>query len=122
MNLATITAQQVLDENNYTTPTTTIVEYLIDNAIDYINLEAGLSINNMSGDTPGSKTVTVTSTQAPIIKMLSTLMIRAYKDRSSVGIGGLSVTAVISDPQYDLFTKVVERGIMRLRARSFLRT
>lgn len=122
--MATITAQRILDENGYTASdmSLTVLEYWIDNVIDYINSETGLSISNMSG-TAESKTVTVTSAQAPIIKMLAALMIRAKKDRGpQTGVAGLSVVAVINDPQYVLFKEMTDKGINRLRGRSFVRT
>ena len=119
--MATITAQLILDENNYTDDdiTLTNLEYLIDNAINYVNLQTGLSISNLSG-TAESKTVTVTSNESTVIKSLAVLMIRAYKDRGpQVGIQGLSVSTVIADPQYSLFMKVVDDGIKRLCGQSF---
>lgn len=122
--MATVTAQRVLDENNYTVSdiSLTNLEYLIDNVIDYINLETGLSISNLSG-TAGSKSVTVTSGQSPIIKLLSALMIRAYKDRGpQSSIAGFSVVAVLADPQYQLFKELTDKGINRLRGHSFVRT
>jgi len=123
--MATITAQQILDETGYTAAnhiSLTNLEYLIDNAINYINSEAGLSISNLSG-AAGSKTVTVTNAQAPIIKMLSKLFIRAYVDMGpNVAVGGLAVSTLTSDPQYALFLPLITQGINRLRGRSFERT
>lgn len=120
--MATITAQNILDENNYPDMSKTIVEYLIDNVINYLNLETGLSISNMTGDAE-SKSVTVTSGQSAIIKPLAALMIRAYKDRGpNASVGGLSVVTVLADPQYTLFKEITNKGINRLRGRSFVRT
>ena len=51
MVTVTTIAQRLLDENNYTPGdhiSTTNFEYLIDNAIDYINAEAGTSIADFS--------------------------------------------------------------------------
>lgn len=105
-------AQQVLDENNYTTSDITIVnlEYLIDNATDYINLMAGTSIANIVA---GS--LTATENELLVTKTLAALMIRAYLDRGpNISVGGLSVASVLADPQYDSFTKIVEKGIVQL--------
>jgi len=120
--MATITAQRILDENKWTISNITIanLEYLIDNAIDYINLETGLSISNLSGS-PGS--VTVTSAQAPVIKALSALLVRAYLEKGpQVGGGGINVTEISTDPHYKVMMMVIKRGINRLRGRSFVRT
>lgn len=123
-------AQRVLDENNYETAdihatsltALTRVEYMIDNVIDYVNLEIGSSIADLSGSV-GSKSLTCDEKYLPLIKLLSALMIRAYTDRGpNAAVSGLSVTSVLADPQYDLFTKVFERSINRLRTRSFKRT
>lgn len=118
--MGTFTAQQLLDENNWTTSDISLAntEYLVNNAIHHIELETGLSLNDMT-----SQSVTVTDGQETVIKALSALMIRAHLDRGpQVGVAGLSVTAVIADPQYSLFTKILEDGINRLRGRSFKRT
>ncbi len=118
--MVTITAQNILDENNYTISDISLVntELLCNNAINYINLRTGLSISNMSG-----QTVSVANNQAPIIVMLTGLMIRAYKDRGpSTGIGGMSISTLISDPQYQLFKDLIDKGIDSLKSMSFQRT
>jgi len=122
--MPTITAQDILDENNYTESdiSKAKVEALIDNAINYINLETGLSISNMSGSS-GSKSVTVTSGQAPIVKALASLYVRAYVDHGpEAAVGGMNVNVVNDDPQLALLRSIVDRGIMLLRSRSFART
>ncbi len=123
MTTITDVAQRILDENKYTANdiSTTNLEYLIKNAVDYINMMAGTSISF----TPvaGSEDLTASDSELVVVKTLSALMIRAYKDRGpQTGTAGLSVTAVISDPQYRLFTKIVNQGINMLRGRSFERT
>lgn len=122
--MATITAQQILDETGYTVSdiTKTNLEYLIDKAINYVNLMAGLTISNLSG-VAESKTVTVTATQAPVIKAWTELLCRAYKDKGpQVGVAGLSVTEITSDPHYRVMAKMANAGIERLRGRTFVRT
>lgn len=128
--MATITAQTLLDQNNWATTdinavaltALTRVEYLIDDSIDYINSQAGLNISNLTG-AAGSKTVTVTSAQSPIIKALASLLIRAYLDKGpNIGVGGVGVTAISTDPQYDMHMKMLKNGIKRLCSRSFERT
>jgi len=115
--MTSITAQNILDENGYTTSDISLIncERLIDNAIDYINLMSDRNISNLAG-TEGSKTVNVNSEEAPIIKFLAGLLVRAYKDKGpNTAISGLSVTTLIQDPQYDLLKGAVEKGIQRLR-------
>jgi hypothetical protein len=110
-------AQRILDENNYASLSLPNVEYIVDNAIDYVNLEAGTSIAVLDGTTP-AKTLSGTRDEIIVVKSLSALMVRAYCDRGpNTGIGSLSVTTVMTDPQYNLLTKIVERGIARLKGK-----
>ena len=122
--MTSITAQQILDENNYTVSdiSKTHLEYLIDNAINYVNLETGNSMSNMSGPAE-SKTVSVTSNQAAVVKPLIALLLRAYLDRGpNVAVGGLTVTTLLGDPQFALFKDMVDKGMNQLRGRSFVST
>jgi len=124
LTVITTIAQRILDENNWVVSdiSLTNLEYVIDNAIDYINMEAGTSIADLSG-AADSKSLTGTDSEIAVVKLLSVLMVRAYKDRGpQVTTGTMGVQAVISDPQYHLFTKLVTRGINRLSGRSFERT
>lgn len=59
-------AQRVLDENNYTIGdiTLTNLEYLIDNAIDHVNSEAGTSIADLAGSATAK---TITGSEAEIL-------------------------------------------------------
>jgi len=108
-------AQRVLDENNYSNPSLTQVEYLIDNAIDYINAQAGISIADLSGDVE-SKSLTGTDSQIFVVKTLSALLLRSYHDKGpNVGIQAQSVVAITSDPQYVLFMKLIDSAIERLK-------
>ena len=120
--MSSITAQTILDENNWTTPTPTIGEGLIDTAIDYVNLEAGRTIAFMSG-TVGSKTVALATGEYSIIKLLAGLLFEAYNDKSpNFSIPNVSVQTVVNDPQYSLFLTMITEGINRLRKRGILRT
>ena len=117
-------AQQILDENNYTEAdiSKTNLEYLIDNAIDYINLVAGTSIADLSG-TAGSKSLTATENEIVAIKLLTVLLLRAYKDRGpNASVAGLNVSAVINDPQYTLYKELFDLAVARLRGKYFKRT
>jgi len=80
MTTVTNIGQRILDENDYSTPSVDIVEYLVDNAIDYINMEAGTSIAELSG-VAETKSLTGTKSEIAVVKALSVLMLRAYKDR-----------------------------------------
>lgn len=116
----TFTAQNILSEQNYTTtqcPLTTM-ELLCDNAITYVNLQANTTIALMSG-TAGSKTASMTGTQAAVVKQLCALMLRARQDKGpNAGIRDISVTATISDPQYALYSETIKLGLVKLQALS----
>lgn len=121
--MVVITAQQILDENGWLVTDIAIVnlEYLIDNAINYINLETGLSMSNLTGVTP-NMAVTLTSAQEVVVKMLSALLVRAYLDKGpNVAVQSINVTSIISDPHYRIFMKLINKGIKRLRGTSFER-
>jgi len=116
-------AQQLLDENNYDTTdihataatAKTRVEYLVDNAIDYINMKAGTSIVDLSGSA-GSKSLVATEDEIVVIKALSALLIRAYLDKGpNVNVGGVSAIGVMSDPHFGLMTKMLDDSINSLR-------
>jgi hypothetical protein len=120
MTTVTTIAQRILDENNYTTPTTTITEYLIKNAVDYINMMAGTSISFTPA--AGAASLTADDDEIVVTKSLSVLLLRAYHDRGpNAGIGGLSVTSLVGDPQYSVYLKMIDAGIAQLCGRSFKR-
>jgi hypothetical protein len=119
---ATLTAQMVLDENNYTKPSLAIGESLIDKSIDYVNLLTGRHISFMAG-TAGSKTCTLLTGEYSVVHMLASLMFRAYNDKSpNITLGSLSVNLILQDPQFALFKPAIDEGIVRLRGRGILRT
>ncbi len=110
-------AQRILDENGYTTSdiSLTNLEYLIDNAIDTVNLRAGTSIADLSGSA-GSKSITGTESEILVVKELTVLLLRAYKDRGpNVSVAGLTASAVLNDPQYAYFSEAVKEDIRRLQ-------
>lgn len=115
--MASITAQNILDENNYTTSDISLanLERLIDNAIYYVELATNRSIAKMSG-TAGSKTVSVADEEVSVVKACVILMLRAYLDRGpNTAISGLSISTLISDPQYTLYKDMIEKGVEQLR-------
>lgn len=119
--MATITAQQVLDENGWDTDDISLetLEYLIDNAINYVNLETGLSITNLAG-VAASKSTTVTNDQDVVVKMVAGILVRAFKDKGpNVGISALNMSMISTDPHYRIFMQFIRMGLQRLRGRSF---
>jgi hypothetical protein len=134
------TATIALAESGYTTDDVTAInaEYIIDNAINFVNLEAQLSISALSG-TAGSKTVTLTRDQYAVVSILSTAMLRETKKTSltnststgtstsgSIGAGSLSlsesssVSSAISaaaslNSGDDFLRELFWRGIEKLR-------
>lgn len=92
-------AQRILDEHKYTSSdiSLTNLEYLIDDVVDYVNLQAGLSISDLSGSAE-SKSLTATDGQILVIKWLANLTIRAYKEKGTqASLGGMSVTVIVND-------------------------
>ena len=103
-----ITAQIILDQTGYTTTDFTLIntEYMIDDALDTVNLMFTQSIAALSGST-GSKTGSLTRDQNAVVKMLLVLMLREGKKTSlsnststggstsnqqSVGVGAISIS------------------------------
>jgi len=120
--MVTITAVLVKAETGWVDDdiSDTNLEYLIDKAINWVNLNAGTSMSNLSG-APG--TVTVTADQGPVVKAWIELLVRAYTDKGpQVAVATLSVAEITSDPHYRLMTRMGNVGINRLRGRSFERT
>ena len=106
--MTTLTAAIVLAKNNYTTTDISAVntEYIIDDAIDFVNFDCGQTMSNMSGGA-GSKTVTVTYSQNAVLSTLLTCMLRDAKKTGlsnsdstsassgtskSVGVGNINVS------------------------------
>lgn len=115
-------AQRILDENKYTTSdvgSLTKLEYMIDNAIDIINLRAGTSIADLSG-TAETKSIIGTESEILVVKELTVLLIRALKDRGpATSPTTMNVSAVLADPQYDFYSKAIREDIKHLCGRGF---
>lgn len=115
--MGTYTAQNILDQNNYTTSQCglTDLEGLIDMAIAFVNAETGASISKMSGDAE-SKTMTLTDIQEACVYPLAVLLLRAHVDRGpNASLSSLSITTVIADPQFETFRKMLDKALYRLR-------
>jgi len=120
MTVVTDIAQRMLDENNYTVSDISLLnmEYLVKNAVDYVNMQAGTAITFVP--VAGSENLSASDSEIVVVKALTTILLKAYFDRGpNVGISSLSVTAVASDAQYNAFLQIVNDGLMRLRGRSF---
>lgn len=114
--MTTLTPALMNSRTNYSIDTT-VLGYLMDDAINYVNLEAGTSISNLAA---GS--VTVTANEAAVLVPLITLLMRAYDDRGpNVNVGAISISTLASDPQYSLHMKLLTNAIKRLSGRSFER-
>jgi len=113
-------AQRILDENGYlltdfSNLTLTILEYKVDDAIDYVNAQAGTSIAALTG-TAETKSFTYTAPENLAVKGLVNLMLRAYKEKGEqVGVGGLSVSYLQGDPDFRLSMQVLDKMIGSLR-------
>ena len=132
VTVATI-ADRILKETGYdysvvnSTESTalTIVEYLVDDAIDEINGEVGTSIADLTG-AAGSKSLVGTETEVAAVKLLAKLKLRARQDKGeTVSLGPMSKSQTSNDPYMTVHTERLNRllhELDRLRGRSFLRT
>jgi hypothetical protein len=84
----------------------TDMEYLIDNAVDLINLYTGSSIADLSGAAE-SKSLTATDNQIAVIKLVASEYLKGY---SKDGLAGFSLSAAVKD------------AVGVLRGRSFVTT
>jgi len=118
MTTVTDIAQRMLAENNWTTDDITLLntEYLIKNAVDYINLMAGTSISFTPS--AGSENLVASDNEIVVVKFATTLLLRAYLDRGpNVSVGGLSLSSVISDPQYAFYAPQLTLMVEKLSQR-----
>lgn len=112
-----ITAQNILDENKWTINDVTLanLEAIMGNTINYVNLEANTTIAPMSG-TSESKIATLSKPESLAVKLWTSLLVRAYKDKGpNAVVGSVSVATTINDPQYNLFTDIAQKAINRLK-------
>ena len=110
------------DENGNETTSYTNVEYIIDDAIAFINAEAGTNISDMAG-AAGAKTVTVTSAQNAPLKLILSVMLKETKYKiSTSGVLGPANFSESVGSQDPIFRKMFWSSINRLRGRSFVTT
>jgi len=132
--MVSVTAASVLARNHYSSvdfdPATssrsetvsyTNVEYIIDDAIDFINSEAETSIPPMSG-TAGSKTVTVSRNQNAALSLLLPVMLKEakYKISTSGSLGPASASESVGS-QDIIFKEMFWAALIRLRERDWSR-
>lgn len=128
--MVSLTAARLLSRNFYSstdfdpdsdeTQSYTNVEYLIDDLIDWINTECGVSISSMSG-TAGSKTVTLTAAQNAVASMILPILLRdtKYRITESSGLGPVSVSESVGG--MDSATKqLFYKALKRIRGHSFV--
>ena len=116
-------ASRMLDETRYTAAdiSLTNLEYLIDNAIDYVNLQAGTSIADLTGAAE-SKQYIGSEAQTVAMKACVNLLLRAYLEKGPVkSVGGLTVGPITTDPHYKVMSRFLAQAINKLRGRSFER-
>jgi hypothetical protein len=113
----TTIAQKVLDQNGYTISDISLVntEYLLDLAINHVNLMADTDIAALSG-VEGAESLVGTKAENYAVQLIGALMIRAYKDRGPiVGLSGLSVSTTINDPQYTQYKSYIDLALDKIR-------
>lgn len=112
--------QDILDMFKWTIADVPAVnmEKIIDRAIRWISLISGVTISTMTG-TAGSKTVTLTDYERPIVEALTALYSIAYiTGGSAVGINismGEFKREKVRDLPIKLMTEQVEEGILALK-------
>jgi len=117
MTVVTTIAQRILDENNYTVSdiSLTNTEYLIKNAVDYINAETGTSITFTPS--AGTASLSASDTEIVTVKFITRQEIQDYKSKGpNATLSGMSVVSILDSP---LVAKMVDRMLNRLRVRSF---
>lgn len=91
--MASVTASDFINVMGITDSATNM-EYVLDLAIDTLNLYGAESIDNMSGGA-GTKTVTLTSRQrGGVFHLARVIYFEFFKDRRSASGGGINVTAI----------------------------
>lgn len=122
------TAQNILDENNYTTTECdlTDLEALMNLAISYVNTVAFQSIAALTGVAGAKTTGALTDAQLAAFYPLTVMLLRAHIDRGpNTNVTDLSVSTVIADPQYSTYKMMLDAAVTELRrvgsARKFQR-
>ena len=122
VTVATI-ADRILKETGYdydaihSTEVTalTIVEYLIDDAIDDINSECGTAIADLTG-AAGSKSLVGEEDEVVAVKLLSKLYLKARQEKGeSVSIGSLSTSTSSSDSYLKVYGERLDKLLMNLK-------
>ena len=99
-----------------TKPTDTQAEYILDLAIDTLNL-FGASLSNMSG-TEGSKTVELTSKQrGSVFHAARAIYFGFFKEIKTATIAGVAITVsdLVSNPEV---VKLIKEAARRLEAKT----
>ena len=120
------TAANLQSINNYADLSNETIELLVDGMISYINSECGAGIPHFRDDiinAAGSKVVSITDSQEAAFLAGAALMLRAYNDKGpNVAMQGQSITQVIQDPHYRVWSMLLRGAINRIRGISFVRT
>jgi hypothetical protein len=94
----------------------TIVEYLVDNAIDELNAECSTTIADLTGSA-GTKSLVGTETEVAATKLLSKLHLRARQDKGEVvGLGPMSSSQDSTDPYMTVLNEQLAVLKKRLKA------
>jgi len=123
MTTILLIAQRILDEFGFSLAgsggSATNIEYLIDDAISYVNAETGKSIATLSG-VAGSKSITGTDAELFAVKSLCNLFLRARNEKGpNFSVSSISVSQITGDPHFTVYMKFVDKALDRLRGRSF---
>jgi len=91
--MASVTAQDFINVMNIADSAASM-EYVIDLAIDTLNLYGATAISNMAGDA-GSKTVTLTSKQrGGVFHLARVIYHEFFKKKHSGGLGSMSLSVI----------------------------
>lgn len=141
--MPTLTATIVLAKNGFTTTDFSAIntEYMIDDAIDWVNNQTDRGIANMSGSA-GTKTVTLSSEENAAVSPLISVVLRENKKTSlsnssvtsggsstsnSIGVGSVSLsesnsvsnaisaTSAINNPANTFYLEMVKAACERLK-------
>ena len=110
------------DPNRDETVSYTNAEYIIDDCIDFVNSEAGVSMTALAG-VAGTKTTTITGSQNAALKLVLgvTLKEAKYKLSTNATLGPLGASESVG-AQDPIFRKMLYNALNRLRSRSFATT